>query len=433
MFHTHSEYNFLISDLKFEVLSITKLSTLPAEDLDDPILMQPENQLLRSRTPLPQKYRYLTDSFDQGSIYAACQYAFARNIPVKNVHCFYFGFKGATRNIRGWQLSNRKISNRISLLEEMLFTAKIMNSLQSITLTTLCLVKRRLISKHHMKQLYKNPKDPQLVFNSHREMVYTHNDPFQTAERYVSKMQPEYIVMDASLHDDLETILNMIKEFNGMKLEIDRKSIFYLPKLTSLQVAKLNRRDHEFSKTFNCFPNENFDVPIADMIKSNSKSKFELWDGLRTTLTIPSDDYPLLTNYRDGNFILPLCEEFLYNPLFQCIAVEKDEDSIRITPYDFDQGDINFESNFISEDQIQCYIESSVLRYFYQQLFPVSKESQFLYLKKYEENITVFKQKGDQYVYVGSEYVEECTFISEYSPLLHNQSQKLPECRMYFY
>ena len=421
MFHTHNEYHFLISDLKFEVLSITKLSTLPAEDLDNPILRKPENQL-RILTPLQQKYLYLTDSFDRGSIYAACQYAFARNIPVKNVHCFYFGFKGATGNIGGWQLSNRKVANRISLLEEMLFTAKIMNSLQSITLTTLSLVKRRLISKHHMKQLYKDPKDPQLDFNRHKQMIYPYNDQFGEAEKFLSQRQSEEILMDASLHDDLEAILSITKKFNGNKLEVDQKFIFHLPKLTSLQIAKLNRRDIEFSKTFKCFPYENFDVPVADMIESNSTSKFELWDGLRTTLTIPSDDYPLLTSYRDGHFILPLCEDFLYNPLLQCIEVEEDEDSIIIKSLVFDQ-DINFESNFISEDQIQCYIEMSLVR-LYHQFNSNEKESQYLYLKKYEENVTAFKQKGEQCVYVRSEYAEECSFISGYSHLLHNHSEK---------
>ena len=129
-----------------------------------------------------------------------------------------------------------------------------------------------------MKQLYKDPKDPQLEFNGYKEMVYIHNDPFQTAQKYMSKMKSDnkVILTDASLHDDLESILSTIKQFNGIKLDIDRKSIFHLPKLTSLQIAKLNRRDIEFSKTFNCFPNENFDVPVADMIESNSKSKFEL-------------------------------------------------------------------------------------------------------------------------------------------------------------
>ena len=313
-------------------MSITKLSTLPAEDLDNPVLIKPENGSVRQLTPFSQEYKHLTDSFDRGSVYAACQSAFARHISVKNVHCFYFGFKGASGDVSGWQISNRKKPNRNSLLEEMLFNAKIMNSWQSITLTTLFLVKHRLISKYQMKKLYKDPKDPQLKFNGHREIIHIVNDPLHTLEKYMSQMQSERILMDASLHDDLETLHSLIKNFNGIKLEIDQKSIFYIPKLTSLQMAKLTRQDIEFSKTFYCFPNDDFDVPIEDMIKSNSKSKFELWDGLRTTLTIPSDDYPLLTTFGDGSFILPLCEEFLYDPAFQYIDMQEDEDSIRITP-----------------------------------------------------------------------------------------------------
>ena len=90
---------------KFEVLSITKLSTFPAEDLNNPVLIKPENQQLRKLTPFPEKYKHLADSFDRGSIYAACQSTFSKNIQVKNVHCFYFGFKGAITNIKTWQKS----------------------------------------------------------------------------------------------------------------------------------------------------------------------------------------------------------------------------------------------------------------------------------------------------------------------------------------
>ena len=249
-------------------------------------------------------------------------------------------------------------------------------------------------------------------------MEFIYHDPFGSMEKYMPKMHIfDHIFMDASLHDDLETIHSMIQKFNGIKLDVDQKSIFYLPKLNSLQIAKLNRRDIEFSKTFYNFPNDEYDIPVADMVESNSKAKFELWDGLRTTLTIPSDDYPLLTTYRDGNFILPLCEEFLYNPLFPYIDIEENEGLItmKFNLMDFDQYDINFESKFISKNQIECFIKMSVERNLYHQLSLDSSESRYPYLKKYEESVIVIKEKGDRCVYVGVKYVEECSLLREIS------------------
>ena len=112
------------------------------------------------------------------------------------------------------------------------------------------------------------------------------------------------------------------------------------------------------------------------MMASNSKSKFELWDGLRTTLTIPSGDNLFLTTHGDGCFILPLCEEFLYDPFYEYIGVEiildEDGDTINgiMTPMNLDQADINFESNCITKDHIEEYIEMSVCRHFLQLTIP---------------------------------------------------------------
>ena len=72
-----------------------------------------------------------------------------------------------------------------------------------------------------------------------------------------------------------------------------------------------------------------------------------------------------------------------------------------------------------------------IVRYFYQILFPISEEIQYLYLKEYEKSVTVIKQKGECCVYVSSEYVEECSFINEYS-LLHNHSKELDYCTILF-
>ena len=75
---------------------------------------------------------------------------------------------------------------------------------------------------------YKDPKDPQLNFNSHKQMEFIYHDPFGSMEKYMPKRHiSDHIFMDASLHDDLETILSMIQKFNGIKLDVDQKSIFY--------------------------------------------------------------------------------------------------------------------------------------------------------------------------------------------------------------
>ena len=82
---------------------------MPAEDFDDPQLTDPKNFHRRSCTPLPQQFRYLTDCFDRGSIYAACQSAFANHdVHGKNLHCFYFGFKGALHEDILWQRTTKR-------------------------------------------------------------------------------------------------------------------------------------------------------------------------------------------------------------------------------------------------------------------------------------------------------------------------------------
>ena len=150
-------------------------------------------------------------------------------------------------------------------------------SLKSITLTTIFLVKRRLVSKHYMKQLYKDPKNPQLWFNSNLH-IERHLNFFDSCNAYkhLPREYSEKLYFDVSLHDDLDSIVSVIRKFNGDKMNVDQKCIFYLPKLKSSLICKLNRRDIDFSKTFYCFPNDDYDVSIVDMMKSNSKSRFEL-------------------------------------------------------------------------------------------------------------------------------------------------------------
>ena len=361
-------------------------------------------------TPLPQEFKHLTDSFDRGSIYAACQSAFAANdVHVKNLHCFYFGFKGAVHEDILWQRTTQKRISRILLLEEMLFSAKIMYSIDSITLTTLSLLKHRLITKEHMKNIYKDPKNPKLKFNTLTENQYAFFTQRYNRREIPNESKSSTFFLDNSLHDDLENLVEVIKHFNSLKLEIDRKFIFHLPMITQKQASKLQIQDHEYLKSFYCFPKVNPDVPIEEMLKSNSKSRFESWNGLRLTFTIPTDDYPVCLD--EGFFILPLCDIF-YDSLFEFTHIEFDGDSMSFHPLVFTQEDIDFSSQIISNDQVCRFIDSQLALDVYRQDYPLMKDFEFLYLKNFKpfpNTVSVPKEKGDRVVFIDESYVNECS------------------------
>ena len=381
---------------------------MPAEDIDDLEPSKPESNFLRGLIPLPQEYRHLTDSFDRGSIYAACQSAFAnKNSLVGNIHCFYFGFKGPVHEAVVWKMSNKEKLNRVLLLEEMLHTAKFMYSLDSITLTTLFMVKHRLVTKEHMKDIYKNPKDPELKFNNRtllEQVWYAQIDGHEKPE----EMKSSQIFLDYSFHDDLEQLCQLIKQFNAEKLPIDQKFLFFFPMLAKKNDQKAKILDQEFLTSFYCYP-KNPDVTNEEMIKSNSKSKYEFWDGLRTFLSIPSDDYPFF--YDDGNFILPLCDDLMFHSFFQFMDIEIHENYISFIPLLFSQYDINFCSKNLTKRQISLYIQSQLLLKNWKRKFPIPSDYRFLYLQNYKPGSSKFsitKEKGERVTCIDQQYVDEC-------------------------
>ena len=141
---------------------------MPAEDIDYKNLSGQNGLSKRIETPLSDEYNYLREAFDRGSIHAACRSVFANaKYDVGNLHCFYFGFTRSAKDVTLWKQTYNMLHNRVLLLEEMLYVAKVMYSIESITLTSVSLTKHRLISKQLMKNLYKNPKDPNLEVNNH--------------------------------------------------------------------------------------------------------------------------------------------------------------------------------------------------------------------------------------------------------------------------
>ena len=402
--------------MKFEVLSITKLSTTPAEDLDDPELTNTKSLSKRMCTPVNQQYKYLTDSFDRGSIYAACQSAFTANdVHGRNIHCFYFGCKGPVHEETLWQSTSKNKLSRILLLEEMLFTAKLLYSIDSLTLTTLSIAKFRLISKEHMKNLYKSPKNPKLKFNSRTEIEHTFYMPRSDGQEKSNESRSSTYFLDNSFHDDLENLIQIIKHFNSVKLEMEQKFLFHFPMLTQKQASKVKIQDQEFLKSFYCFPNVNPDVPIQEALKSNSKSRFEYWSGLRLTFTIPSDDYPVCLD--EGTFILPLCDILMFDSLLEFANIELKGDSLSLCFIVFTQDDIDISSQVISNDQVCRYIDSQLALYAYKQLFPIMRDFEFLFLEDFNpfpNRISTPKENGNRVVLIDEMYVEECsleTFI----------------------
>ena len=381
---------------------------MPCEDLDNPDFSGPNAQSKRSLTPLPDKFNHLREGFDRGSIYAACRSAFMNTKnSVKNIHCFYFGSTHYARDFELWKGTNDKIQNRIFLLEEMLYVAKVVYSIDSITLTSVSMVKHRLISKRLMKDLYKSPKDPDLKVNS---MTLTGKIWYTCLGDRARPSQNRYwkIFYDDSLQNDLDNIYQTIKNFNGSTLDIDQKYIFSFPMLTRKEILKIQDDDQEYAQSFYSYPLRDYDVSNEELLKSNSLSKYAKCDGLRTTLTIPSNDYPVMV--ADGSFTLPLCEEILFHPLLRFLSIHIDQDSMRCYPLDFSKDDINFSWESITDNQIERFIFLHLAFYNYQQHFPIPFDYKFLNLLKYKTSIaptpfTVLKENGKRVVYVDENYI----------------------------
>ena len=84
-----------------------------------------------------------------------------------------------------------------------------------------------------------------------------------------------------SVNDDLENLFNDIQL--GKKPD-DNLGIYYLPKLTKEELDLVERKDEDFMNTFGL--GMNADVDKAEMLLSESDSKFVLGDCWRHTYTV---------------------------------------------------------------------------------------------------------------------------------------------------
>ena len=86
-----------------------------------------------------------------------------------------------------------------------------------------------------------------------------------------------------SLGDDLEKHLENFRN-NDFSSDILIDGIVFMPMLTSKEMKLLKNNDAKLLKSFS---QKNPDVPIEQMMKSNSKSKYAFWNGYKRGCVFP--------------------------------------------------------------------------------------------------------------------------------------------------
>ena len=263
---------------QFEIVAITRLTTIQATY---------ENDDGRNLLEFPSlQYRHMIDLFDRAQIYGTFQSLLTAYDNDQDFYCFYYGLNDIPRIFKKFTVQNSH--NRNFSLEEILHTVAIIFKLTSISITYVSLRKLRLITKEMMKNVYLNPKDPQLwPFNIskiiQRKQIFALGPKFQLENKPIEQYQ-----FECSLNDDLE---NLLESTRNNDFKPDSKHIFLTKLLTTSETNRLESKDHDFSNTFY---NSDYDVSIERMLESNSKSKYDLWSGFRTSVNIPSNDYPFI-------------------------------------------------------------------------------------------------------------------------------------------
>ena len=231
------------------------------------------------------EYSHIIDLFDREQIYGTFQTvtSFDNN---QNFLCFYFGLKDFITNSRTFTIQNGH--NRNLELEKILHTVSIIFDIASISLTYVSLRKLRLITKEVMKNMYLNPKDSKLSpLNNTAIMERKYNASFM-GKKFQMPDKPIQYKYNSSLNDDLEDFLESIR-CDGF--QNDSKHIFLMKMLSASEMKQLQFKDEDF---INTFYNEDFDISTEIMLKSNSKSKYAFWSGFRTSVNIPSNDFPFV-------------------------------------------------------------------------------------------------------------------------------------------
>ena len=210
------------------------------------------------KTDLENTFALLGYDFDGGTIYAAINSAFERRILkfMDTLHCFYFGYLGEAFAVSDETKTNQRMLLRAPEIEKSLFSAKISFGLEKVSITAVTLIKNLLITKEKMKKIYKNGSNG--------------------------------LTWRSSLGDDLEKQLRMFRNNYFSSKTLISNGLFFMPMLTPKEKRSLKNNDEEFLKSFSL---QNPDVPVEQMVNSNSKSKFAYWDGYR--ITIPDLDYQI--------------------------------------------------------------------------------------------------------------------------------------------
>ena len=267
------------------------------------------------KSSLSAKYRHINDLFDRQPIYDTFQILRKKFHGDRNFHCFYFGLNDLPS--KPMKFTYKNIQNRNLLLEEILNTAIIVFDLTGITLTSVSLRKNSLITKEATKSLYLDPNNTNLWpmnFTGIKwadQMAELIGFELRRLETYSSNY-----VLHSSLNDDLEDLLESVRNNDLIEGTSNTKHIFFINLLTHNQMKQLQFQDEEYINTFHA---SNYNIPTEMIMKSNSKSKFEFWTGFRTSMNIPSADNPYMD---EGGFNLLPFGNYWTDPYMNFVSIE---------------------------------------------------------------------------------------------------------------
>ena len=206
------------------------------------------------KSDLRNVFPLLGYDFDGGTIYANINSAFKNRILkfMDTLHCFYFAYLGEAIGVydeKNAFPANKRCVLRASEIEKSLLSAKLSFGLEKISITAVTLIKNLVFTKEKMKRI-----------SSSRSFGWT---------------------WEMSLGDDLEKHLENFRN-NDFSSDILIDGIVFMPMLTSKEMKLLKNNDAKLLKSFS---QKNPDVPIEQMMKSNSKSKYAFWNGYRITIS----------------------------------------------------------------------------------------------------------------------------------------------------
>ena len=436
------------NQVKFELIGITLLTTTSKQTLTYSEIKQLcfRRDVYEKRLDLVDKTvkkdQYLNDMFVNGTIYAAIKSAIQK-CSSKSLHCFYFGHKygyDRSQRVKAY-VSNMEIYGQLRnfSMEKILYAAKVVHELDKVTLTTVTLAKDSLVTKEATKQIYQNPKDSSLKSNRDTQILsqpflifdekyapYWHRTTIQAHEKHLARIRAEgSSSLDESFCDDLENLNEAMKNLDfPQPQKLDQyKRIFFFTKLSSLELQSVELKDQNFLNTLRsyCMDSRNYeldcpdyDVSIQEMIKSNSKSKYAFWKGSRTTVMIPSDDYPYITDINE-NFVLPV-SDFIFYPGSGLILPDIDEILLI-------NGDLEYTLAYLDVWRQEHFVHEltsrDLINYWHEMSVKYGPKEQQFYCRvipSFDQMISngtrYLKEGGEIAVFMNENYPEECDFYT---------------------